>query len=199
MTDYRYSPDKSAAYENRKPSNGNATRQIMQMRRSSNDRKEHSIERPNSGLGESRIRSSHSYEKAHKLKSSKASIISKKSYSRESLDKHDTGPTFRDPEIAKSQVPLNIHQNENEFFQPLKQEDQRLSTEESENKPERSPYDCEYDLTSSNKRMKNQAASIERESSKLCKGSEDPCANLVVTCIIRHPPAESTERSKSPV
>lgn len=109
--------------------------------------RERSKERPNSGLGESRIRDHQDYERAHKKV--KASIPNKKSYSRESLHQHDTGPTFRDPEIAKSSIPL--HQNENDYFQPLKN---RESTEESDTQPERSPYDCEYDLTSSNKRMR---------------------------------------------
>ena len=69
---------------------------------------------------------------------------------------------------------------------------------------QKSPYDCEHDLLSSNKMLRKQSACIEQASAKICKGSDEHFSNLVVTCIIRHPPPSGTRsrsksRSRSPI
>ena len=79
---------------------------------------------------------------------------------------------------------------------PLKKTD-RTTTEESAKKSVKSPYDGEYDLASSNKRMRMQAEEIEKESQKICKGYQ-PCGNLTVTCIIRNPLKSKKKQSQSP-
>ena len=193
VTDYRFSPERVEDYQNhrRGGSGGNGSQgrnNNMQMRRSSSERDRFR----DSCLAESRLRDSKDYDRALKAKGSY------KSKSRESIKNDgDTGPTFRDPEIAKGAVPLS--QQENEYFMPLKQ---RETPDDSDEQEPRSPSDCEYDLTGSNKRMRKQAEEVLQQSAKLCKGSEGHESNLVVACIIRHTPsicAGGASRSRSPV
>ena len=97
-------------------------------------------------------------------------MYSKKSLSTESMQdsRPDTGPTFRDPNLAINSVPISSLSG-TEYFQPLKKSD-RESTEESAKKSVKSPYDGEYDLASSNKKMRMQAEEIEKMSEKITQG-----------------------------
>ena len=74
----------------------------------------------------------------------------------------------------------------------------RESTEESAKKSVKSRYDGEYDLASSNKKMRMQAEEIEKMSEKITKGF-NPCGNLSVTCIIRNQTNNKKKQSQSPV
>ena len=52
--------------------------------------------------------------------------------------------------------------------------------------------------------MRHQAAEIEEDNAKICKGADEHFSNLIVTCIIRHPPpsgsrSRSKSRSRSPI